>query len=61
MSTFTTDDRIQAEMYDTIRHQQVKMNELSKLVDFYKLKCESLEEEVRIVHEHLMRIRNENH
>lgn len=61
MSTFTTEDRIQAEMYETIRSQAVKINELERLVDFWKLKCETMEEEVRALHEHLMKARNEHH
>lgn len=61
MSTFTTDDRIQAEMYEEIRSQKVEINDLERLVDFWKMKCETLEDEVRALHEHLMRARNENH
>lgn len=59
MTTFTSDDRIQAEMYATIRNQQVKINDLERLVNFWKLKCETLEDEVRALHEYLAKNRHE--
>ena len=58
MTTFTTDDRIQAEvMYETIKKQELKMYELERLVDFWKLKCEFLEKEVKDLHDYLLKIR----
>lgn len=59
MTTFTTGDRIQSEMYETIRDQKVKIYDLERLVDFWKLKCETLEDEVKTLHEHLMRSRKD--